>query len=180
MIDAILSVSGRGLPLRGDDVDTDRIMPARFLTTTSREGLGRHLFADWRYDASGQPIADFVLGPYETALRPGELLVEIRVPALVIPGNDKVHALKSGLAAQQLIPGAELFRLPIEDQDVPLVPFSEWKPHEDAMVAAMAAALPATPPDVDPTRPRFMLGAQTPPTTPAPERMDAEMQAARG
>ena len=74
-----------------------------------------------------------VMGVTEDQLR------SIRVPALVIPGNDKVHAMKSGLAAQQLIPGAELFKLPIEDQDVPLVPFSEWKPHEDAMVAAMAA-----------------------------------------
>jgi len=43
------------------NIDTDQIMPARFLTTTTRDGLGKHLFADWRYDAAGQPIADFVL-----------------------------------------------------------------------------------------------------------------------
>ena len=43
------------------DVDTDQIFPARFLTTTSREGLGRALFADWRFDAEGRPRPDFVL-----------------------------------------------------------------------------------------------------------------------
>jgi 3-isopropylmalate/(R)-2-methylmalate dehydratase small subunit len=44
-----------------DNVDTDQIIPARFLKGTSRTGLGRSLFADWRYDAQGQPKADFVL-----------------------------------------------------------------------------------------------------------------------
>lgn len=44
-----------------DDVDTDQIIPARFLTTTTRDGIGKALFADWRYDKSGNPIADFLL-----------------------------------------------------------------------------------------------------------------------
>jgi len=43
------------------DVDTDQIIPARFLTTTTREGIGKALFADWRYDKQGNPIADFPL-----------------------------------------------------------------------------------------------------------------------
>jgi 3-isopropylmalate/(R)-2-methylmalate dehydratase small subunit len=44
-----------------DNVDTDQIIPARFLKGTSRSGLGRSLFADWRYDAEGRPRPEFVL-----------------------------------------------------------------------------------------------------------------------
>jgi 3-isopropylmalate/(R)-2-methylmalate dehydratase small subunit len=44
-----------------DDVDTDQIIPARFLTTTERKGIGKALFADWRYDSNGKVIEDFTL-----------------------------------------------------------------------------------------------------------------------
>src|SRR5688572_19037889 len=44
--------------LAADDVDTDQIIPARFLKVTERDGLGGALFADWRYDADGTPLAD--------------------------------------------------------------------------------------------------------------------------
>ena len=58
----ILVVTGRGLPLRGDDIDTDRIMPARFLRATSFEGLERHLFEDDRAAAPAHPFNDARFG----------------------------------------------------------------------------------------------------------------------
>ena len=51
--------------LPGDNIDTDQIIPARFLTTTERAGLGQHCFADWRFDANGQERADFPLNRAE-------------------------------------------------------------------------------------------------------------------
>jgi 3-isopropylmalate/(R)-2-methylmalate dehydratase small subunit len=55
---AIRDISGRGLPLRGDDIDTDRIMPARFLRAVSFDGLERHLFEDDRAANPGHPFND--------------------------------------------------------------------------------------------------------------------------
>jgi 3-isopropylmalate/(R)-2-methylmalate dehydratase small subunit len=49
------------VPLPVDNVDTDQIIPARFLSSTSREGFGENLFRDWRYDKAGQPNSEFVL-----------------------------------------------------------------------------------------------------------------------
>ena len=49
------------VPLPAENVDTDQIIPARFLKATSREGFGENLFRDWRYDKEGNPKKDFVL-----------------------------------------------------------------------------------------------------------------------
>jgi len=49
------------VPLPFENVDTDQIIPARFLSSTSREGFGENLFRDWRYDKSGKTNDDFIL-----------------------------------------------------------------------------------------------------------------------
>ena len=49
------------IPLEVENVDTDQIIPARFLKATDREGFGENLFRDWRFDKNNNPIADFVL-----------------------------------------------------------------------------------------------------------------------
>lgn len=49
------------VPIATENIDTDQIIPARFLKATTREGFGDNLFRDWRYDADNKPIADFVL-----------------------------------------------------------------------------------------------------------------------
>jgi 3-isopropylmalate/(R)-2-methylmalate dehydratase small subunit len=60
-VEPIKTLRSRTAVLPATNIDTDQIIPARFLTTTTREGLGRNLFADWRYDAQGTPRADFAL-----------------------------------------------------------------------------------------------------------------------
>jgi 3-isopropylmalate/(R)-2-methylmalate dehydratase small subunit len=58
-------VESKTVVLRSSDIDTDQIIPARFLTTTTKEGLGKNAFADWRYDVQGNPKSDFVLNQPE-------------------------------------------------------------------------------------------------------------------
>ena len=60
-MEPIRLLRSRTVVMRTTNIDTDQIIPARFLTTTTKEGLGAQLFADWRYDASGAPKPDFVL-----------------------------------------------------------------------------------------------------------------------
>jgi len=60
-------ITSRVVPLPINDVDTDQIIPARFLKATDKKGLGAHLFADWRYDEDGLPNPDFVLNKPEAA-----------------------------------------------------------------------------------------------------------------
>jgi 3-isopropylmalate/(R)-2-methylmalate dehydratase small subunit len=54
-------VRSRTVVIPRSNIDTDQIIPARFLTTTNKVGLGEHLFADWRYRADGAPISEFAL-----------------------------------------------------------------------------------------------------------------------
>jgi pimeloyl-ACP methyl ester carboxylesterase len=67
-----------------------------------------------------------------------EELVSIKVPTLIIPGNDKVHSSASSLAAHRMIPGSRLHRLPIVDQDVPLIPFGDWAAYESEIAGVFA------------------------------------------
>jgi 3-isopropylmalate/(R)-2-methylmalate dehydratase small subunit len=60
-VEAFTTLTSRTLVLPAANVDTDQIIPARFLTTTTRTGLGAHLFADWRYGPDGAPRPEFVL-----------------------------------------------------------------------------------------------------------------------
>jgi 3-isopropylmalate/(R)-2-methylmalate dehydratase small subunit len=60
-MEPIRLIRSRTVVLARTNIDTDQIIPARFLTTTSRTGLGGALFADWRYDAAGSLVADFPL-----------------------------------------------------------------------------------------------------------------------
>lgn len=60
-MEKISTIHDRAVPLPIEDIDTDQIIPARFLKATTREGFGEKVFNDWRYDGEGQPKADFVL-----------------------------------------------------------------------------------------------------------------------
>ena len=60
-IEKFSTVTSTCIPLPIENVDTDQIIPARFLKATTKEGFGDNLFRDWRYDANDQPKADFVL-----------------------------------------------------------------------------------------------------------------------
>jgi len=60
-MDPINIIESKTIVLASRDIDTDQIIPARFLTTTTKEGLGKNAFADWRYDAQGNVKGDFIL-----------------------------------------------------------------------------------------------------------------------
>jgi len=86
------------------------------------------VMTNWRDQFSqGGDLA--VMGVTETQLR------SIKVPTVVIPGNDQTHSSASGRTAARLIPGAVLHELPITDQEVALIPFEEWAPYEDEIAA---------------------------------------------
>ena len=61
MSKAINKVTSTAVPVKLENIDTDQIIPARFLKATSRDGFGDNLFRDWRYNADGTPKKDFIL-----------------------------------------------------------------------------------------------------------------------
>lgn len=76
-MEPINRLSGRIAPLPINDIDTDQIIPARFLKTTDKQGLGKQAFFDWRYDAQGNEKPDFVLNQ-----------PEYREASILIAGNN--------------------------------------------------------------------------------------------
>lgn len=74
--------------LPAENIDTDQICPARFLTGTSRDGFAKALFADWRYDKNGEPLKEFSLN------RPGASLARILVTGRNFGcGSSREHAV---------------------------------------------------------------------------------------
>lgn len=66
------TLTSTAVPLPIENIDTDQIIPARFLKATTREGFGENLFRDWRYDKEGNPKAEFVMN---STIYGGEILV---------------------------------------------------------------------------------------------------------
>lgn len=64
-MEPLLRVRSTTVVIASSNIDTDQIIPARFLTTTTKQGLGKQLFADWRYAADGTPNPDFILNKPE-------------------------------------------------------------------------------------------------------------------
>lgn len=56
-----ITLKSTAVPLPIENIDTDQVIPARFLKATTREGFGENIFRDWRYDGEGKPRTDFVL-----------------------------------------------------------------------------------------------------------------------
>ncbi len=103
------TVHSRTVVMPQQDIDTDQIIPARFLTTTSRDGLGRWAFADWRYHPDGRERVEFVLN------QPGTRACRILVAGHNFGcGSSREHApwalLDSGICAVISTGIADIFR----------------------------------------------------------------------
>jgi 3-isopropylmalate/(R)-2-methylmalate dehydratase small subunit len=66
-MEPVKQIRSKTVVLAIDDIDTDQIIPARFLTTTAKTGLGKNLFTDWRYNSDGTPRKDFILNAPQSA-----------------------------------------------------------------------------------------------------------------
>jgi 3-isopropylmalate/(R)-2-methylmalate dehydratase small subunit len=106
---AVKTIRSRTVVLPTSNIDTDQIIPARFLTSTSKAGFGQHLFADWRFDAAGNPRPDFELNKPEA--RGAQVLVAGRNIGC---GSSREHAAWAlqdfGFAAVVSTEFADIFR----------------------------------------------------------------------
>jgi pimeloyl-ACP methyl ester carboxylesterase len=110
--------------IAANPANRDRLMkmdPARYIA----------VMENWQRIFTRGPVAP-MYGVTEEQLR------SIKVPTLVIPGNDKTHSGPCGRAIQKLIPGSRLIDLGLKDLDLPLVPFTDWAPQEPAIAKAGA------------------------------------------
>ena len=106
---AVRTIRSRTVVMPTTNIDTDQIIPARFLTSTSKAGFGKHLFADWRFDAAGNPKPDFALNKPEA--RGAQVLVAGRNIGC---GSSREHAawalLDFGFTAVVSTEFADIFR----------------------------------------------------------------------
>lgn len=125
MIEPFVSLRGVAVPLDRNNVDTDAVIPARYLKTVKRTGLGAGLFSAWRFDAEGNEVPDFPLNraPYRDGkiLVTGEnfgcgssrehavwALLDFGIRAVIAPSFSDIfagNALKNGLLPVSLSPG---------------------------------------------------------------------------
>ena len=142
----------RLVPLLIDNIDTDQIVPARFLKTTSKDGLGDALFCDWRYDGQGRPKPDFILN------QPRALGAQILLAGDNFGcGSSREHApwglAQFGFRAVIATSFADIFRgNSLKNALLPIVVPAEAHAAlaalpEDAVVAVDLAAQTLTPPD---------------------------------
>jgi len=106
---AVKTIRSRTVVLPAANIDTDQIIPARFLTSTSKAGFGKNLFADWRYDAAGNDNPEFALN------KPGAAGARVLVAGRNIGcGSSREHAawalLDFGIQAVISTEFADIFR----------------------------------------------------------------------
>jgi 3-isopropylmalate/(R)-2-methylmalate dehydratase small subunit len=137
-MEPVKAIRSKTLVMPGSNIDTDQIIPARFLTTTTREGLGKQLFADWRYQADGTPDASFVLN--QAASQGCQVLVAGRNFGC---GSSREHApwalLDYGIRAVISTEFADIFRSNALKNG--LLPIVVDAPSHAALIAAPGAAV---------------------------------------